>query len=140
MDTLETSDTSYPHIVFYDGNCPMCNAWVKQILKADKKAKIKFTPLEGTMAHQILSPIFAEYLLQNTIVFYSQGQIYLRSSAILEIFRMVGFPLNFLSFGKLAPLFIRDGIYKWIAERRYRYGPRYDSCPLPPPEWKDRFI
>ncbi len=127
-------------IIFYDGNCPMCNSWVKRIIKWDKKKVFQFAALESETAQKLLTPLLPDYLKEDTIIFRDDSQIYLRSNAVLRILKYLGFPLYLGLIFFFVPGFIRDGVYDWIAARRYKYGKRYDSCPLPPPEWRDRFL
>jgi predicted DCC family thiol-disulfide oxidoreductase YuxK len=127
-------------IVFFDGNCPMCNAWVKRIIRWDKEKKFHFAPLEGETAREMLAPVFPGYLAEDTIVLYDEGNIYLRSAAALRIMNTLRLPFKLMSLFALVPSKIRDWVYDRVAANRYRYGPRYDSCPVPPREWKDRFL
>ena len=100
----------------------------------------KFSPLEGPEAQKILSPLLPNYIQEDTIVFYDEGKVYLRSDAALKILSQLPFPFTLLSPGYLIPGAIRDSIYRWVANRRYKFGKRYDACPIPPQEWRDRFI
>ena len=127
-------------IVFYDGNCPMCNAWVKRLIKWDTKKVFSFAALEGETAQALLTPLMPDYLKEDTIIYYEDGRIYVRSNAAFRILKSLGGPLSLGSVFTIIPLPIRDGVYRWIANRRYKYGKRYDSCPLPPPEWRGRFL
>ena len=127
-------------VIFYDGLCPMCNSWVKRILRWDKKRIFHFSPLEGDFAKNTLEKIFPDYLKENTIVFYDEGHISVRSTAALNIVRQLGLPYSLFAIGYILPAAMRDVIYRWVANRRYRYGARYESCPMPPPEERTRFL
>jgi predicted DCC family thiol-disulfide oxidoreductase YuxK len=127
-------------VIFYDGLCPMCNAWVRRIIRWDKKKLFRFAPLESEMARETLGKIFPEYLEENTIVFFEDGHIRTRSSAALEIVKQLGFPYSLFTLGYILPKGMRDFMYRQVANRRYLYGQRYDSCPVPPLEHRDRFL
>lgn len=127
-------------IIFYDGYCPMCHSWVKRIIRWDKDKLFRFSPLEGPKAKALLSPLLENYLEEDTIVYYDEGNVYLRSDAALKILSQLQFPFTLLATGRIVPKSLRDNLYRWVANRRYRFGKRYDSCPVPPIEWKDRFI
>ena len=128
------------NIIFYDGLCPMCHAWVKRIIRWDKKKKFQFVPLESALAETMLKPTFPEYLKEDTLVYVQNGQVKIRSTAVLCILRTLGFPYTLFQIGWLVPGFIRDALYQAVANRRYRYGKRYEECPVPPKEWMDRFL
>ena len=116
----------------------MCHSWVRHIIRRDPEKRIKFAPLEGKTAEEILKPIFPDYLKEDTVVYYDNGHIYIRSNAALQIFQALGY--NFRWFSRFIPKNLLDKVYNWIAARRYKYGNRYNSCPLPPMEWRDRFM
>jgi predicted DCC family thiol-disulfide oxidoreductase YuxK len=118
----------------------MCHSWMKRFIKWDRSKIFKFAPLESEAAKNYLSPILPGYIKEDTIVYYDNGKTYLRSDAALRIIKELGFPYSFLSFGKLVPKLIRDSVYKWVANHRYKFGERYETCPLPPVEWRDRFL
>ncbi len=118
----------------------MCNGWVRRILKWDRNGSIRFSPLEGALAQELLAPVFPDYLRENTIIFYEDGKITMRSTAALHIAATLGFPYNLAGIGYLVPRPWRDAVYTAVANRRYRYGKRYDVCPMPPQEWRERFV
>ncbi|HJW31445.1 MAG TPA: DCC1-like thiol-disulfide oxidoreductase family protein [Saprospiraceae bacterium] len=127
-------------IIFYDGLCPMCNGWVRRFIAWDRDKVFRFAALESDKAKEILSPVFPDYLKEDTIIFYDDGKTYVRSDAIFHLMSHLRFPFKLMSIGRVIPRFFRDGVYRYIARHRYRFGPRYESCPIPPKEWRDRFI
>ena len=137
---LQLSNHRKSKIIFFDGNCPMCNSWVKRLIRMDRKKLFRFAPLEGDTAHQLLTSLLPHYLKEDTIVYYEDGHIFLRSKAALRIGKALGFPYNMSTVFSIVPLSIRDGVYRWVASRRYKYGKRYDSCPVPPVEWRDLIL
>lgn len=104
----------------------------------DKEKLFRFAPLDSQKAKEVLLPILPGYLEEDTLVYYSDGKVYLRSDAAIRIVQDLGYSLAGLA--KWVPKKWRDGVYRMIARRRYKYGERFASCPLPPVEWKDRFI
>jgi predicted DCC family thiol-disulfide oxidoreductase YuxK len=127
-------------VIFFDGECPMCNGWVKRFIRWDKNKIFKYAPLESETAKKMLGEIFPEYLKEDTIILFDDGKIYVRSTAALKILGQLKWPYSWSNLGLLVPRLIRDGVYRQIANHRYRFGKRYASCPVPPPEWRDRFL
>ncbi|MDQ3439132.1 MAG: DCC1-like thiol-disulfide oxidoreductase family protein, partial [Planctomycetota bacterium] len=40
----------------------------------------------------------------------------------------------------IVPLALANAVYNVVARSRYRIFGRFDACPLPRPEWRDRFL
>ena len=118
----------------------MCHSWMKRIYRWDHKKQFMYAPLEGNTARQMLAELFPNYLKENTVIYFEDGKVYTRSTAALKIIQRLGQPYTLIGAGWIVPRFIRDGVYRMIANRRYRYGQRYESCPLPPIEWRQRFL
>ena len=128
------------NIIFFDGLCPMCHGWVRRIIQMDKRKIFRFAPLEGETAGKMLSPLIPAYRQHESIILFHQGEVFLRSAAIFKILSLLGWPYKFLCIGTLVPRTLRDAWYDRVAARRYTFGKRYESCPLVPEKWKDRFI
>lgn len=118
----------------------MCYSWVKRLIKWDKRKIFQFAPLESEAAEKLLKPLMPDYLEEDTIIYYDNGHIMTRSDAVLSIIGQLGPAFGIMNIGKLIPKGLRDSVYRWVAARRFKYGKRFDSCPLPPVEWKDRFL
>jgi len=123
-------------IIFYDGVCALCNGTVKFVIRFDSKEKFSFSALDSDYASKHLK------LPENidSIVLLDKGNQFYKSDAVIRILIDIG------GFGKLAYLFymvpkpIRDFVYEFIANNRYKWFGKYDSCPVPSPEIRNRFI
>lgn len=128
-------------IVFYDGVCGLCHRWVWFILKRDKARTLQFAPLQGETA-KARKDFPAEL---RTVVFVLQlrgtgEQVYTHSEAALQLLDHVGVFWRVVSWLRIIPRPMRDWVYQMIAARRYRWFGKFESCPLPPAEWRDRFL
>lgn len=64
-----------------------------------------------------------------------------RSEAALAIARRLRFPWPLLAaLARVVPRRLRDAVYDAVARRRTRWYGRLDACPLPSPEWGERFL
>lgn len=132
-------------IVLYDGVCNLCDFTVRFILPRDPKGKFSFASLQGEFAKETAK---ADPLVRSaigthspeTLILIEDGRIYERSSAVLRIVSQLQFPWNLLGVLRIIPGPIRDAIYRWIARNRYRWFGKQDTCLLPSPEWKSRFL
>ena len=134
----ESGFDSRHKIVFFDGVCHLCNGFVDFAIQNETHPKrLKFAPLQGETAKQILSTQDRESL--STVIFYDQGKILRASDAVLEILKMMKFPWSLLGqAGKIAPLNFRDFLYQIVAKNRYQWFGEKDSCRIPLPHERDQ--
>lgn len=131
-------------VLLYDGVCGFCNKSVQLILKLDRQRKIKFAPLQSTFGesvcarHEELKGIDSVVLVENAG--QASEKIYVRSSAALRIAHYIGGFWRIFLIGYILPASIRDLLYDLIARNRYRFFGRYDTCMMPSPEVRSRFI
>jgi len=127
-------------VIFFDGVCNLCNASVQFAIERDNKNLFKFTALQGEYSKAVL-PKFNVGLNQlNSIILLEDGQLYTKSTAALKIAKKLNGLWPTLYVFILVPKFIRDWFYDIIAKNRYKWWGRQESCWLPTPELKQRFI
>lgn len=125
-------------VVLFDGVCNLCNASVRFIIRRDPKARFRFASLDSPAAPTLLAS--APRPLPDSIVLIENGRLYTQSAAALRIARGLSWPWPALYALILIPRPLRDALYAFIARRRHRWFGRQESCPLPTPELRDRFI
>jgi len=130
-----------PHdVVLFDGVCNLCNASVRFIINRDSRGRFKFASLQSVVAKQILKEIGVDTDALSTIVLIRQERCYVRSDAILEIARKLDGIWPLIYAARIIPRFIRDGVYRLIARHRYSWFGKKDSCMVPTPDLKTRFL
>jgi predicted DCC family thiol-disulfide oxidoreductase YuxK len=137
---MGSSDTIARAVVLFDGVCNLCNSSVQFIIKRDPKAKIHFAALQSNYGKEQLNQFNIASTSFESIVLIKNGKLYQRSNAVLEICRLMGGLWPLLYFFKIIPAFIRDWMYNWIANNRYRWFGRQDECMIPTPALKARFL
>lgn len=133
-------------VVFYDGVCGLCNRFTQFLLARDRAGRIAFAPLQGPNARARLPRYGVDPADLDTVYVIADWdlpgeRIYARAPAVLHALRQLGGAWSLAArLAGLVPGPIADAIYDLIARRRYRVFGRYDTCPLPKPEWKGRFM
>lgn len=126
-------------IVFFDGVCGMCNYTVDFLLKHDTQERLLFAPLQGTTAAERLDPRDVGSL--SSIVFLVNGQAYRHSSAVARILWRIGGVWRILgAMLWLVPWPLRHLGYKLTAKLRYRLFGKKETCRMPTPEERARFL
>ena len=135
----ETTLLDEKSIIFFDGVCGLCNRFVDSLLKRDTQNMFLFAPLQGETAHRLLSKSDTETL--GSIVFWEQGRTFRRSTAVVRVFRKLGGVWACLGWGLwIVPKPLRDLGYKLVAVNRSRLFGRKETCRLPTPEERSRFL
>jgi predicted DCC family thiol-disulfide oxidoreductase YuxK len=128
-------------ILLFDGVCNLCNGAVQWVIRHDPEGKIYFAPLQSEMGQQLLRQAGLPKEELSTIVLYLNGHLYTRSDAALQVLKQLGglWGLLYVKL-KFIPRPIRDAAYDWIARNRYRWFGKRESCMVPTPELKARFL
>ena len=126
--------------VFFDGVCNLCNRGVNFLISKDKKEVLKFASLQSEYAQNIIPKALLNRENLDTIIVYLDGKFYDRSNAVLKLCNILGGGFYVFLIGYLIPRFIRDGLYRFIANNRYRWFGKQSQCRVPSPELKDRFL
>jgi predicted DCC family thiol-disulfide oxidoreductase YuxK len=133
-------------IILYDGVCGLCNRLVQFLLKHDREGRLHFASLQSEFAAKVLGRhgIDAKDLdTVHVVVNYDQPgeRVLQRSDAILRAGRELGgFWGTSSSIARVVPRPLRDIAYKLVATNRYRVFGKFDTCMLPDPSQRSRFI
>jgi predicted DCC family thiol-disulfide oxidoreductase YuxK len=107
-------------ILFYDGDCPLCNRVVTFILNHEKDSKILFSALDTAAANEFLSKQPSYKREEDTVYFFDGNQLYTKSTAVLKLLPFLKGYLLMLRLGWLLPRSMRDSVYDFVAKRRQR--------------------
>jgi predicted DCC family thiol-disulfide oxidoreductase YuxK len=133
-------------IVLYDGVCGLCNRLVQFLLKRDKKGRLRFASLQSDFATKVLTRhgIDPKDLdtVQVVLNYEQHGERVLnRSDAILSAGEELGIPWSALAtMARIVPRALRDIVYGFVARNRYHVFGKYDTCMLPDPTQRHRFL
>ena len=126
-------------LVIFDGVCGLCDSVVQWLLDHDAEGRLHYAPLQGELAAALRAqnPVFPNEL--DTIVFIREGKSYLRSQAVLQIFRELPAPWSWLSLFRFIPSVLTDLGYRALASSRYRLFGKLEACRIPEPQEAARF-
>lgn len=128
------------HIVLFDGHCNLCNGLVQFIIKRDPKAKFKFAALQSKAGKQLMEVVGLSAEGMGTIVLIQKEKAYVRSDAALRIARELKGAWAAAYLLRFVPRFIRDAVYSFVAERRYSWFGRQETCMLPTADTARRYL
>jgi predicted DCC family thiol-disulfide oxidoreductase YuxK len=140
-------ETSAQPVLLYDGECGLCNAVVRFMLKRDRRGVLRFAPLQGKTGQALLrrhglnTQDFDSLVLVEDLA-SGEGGCFLRSAGALRALAELGGGWRwFARVLAVIPAGLRDGIYRLVARLRYRLFGRYRPTASPPnPEWVGRIL
>ena len=127
-------------VVLFDGVCHLCNRSVQFIIKRDKKERFVFAPLQGIAGRELLREHNLPAEEMKSFILIEQNKAYSRSTGALRVCKHLGSGWQLLYGFIIVPRFIRDAIYNWVARNRYKWFGKRESCRIPAPEERARFL
>ncbi|MEH7238947.1 thiol-disulfide oxidoreductase DCC family protein [Bacillus sp. JJ1562] len=127
------------HIILFDGVCNFCNSSVQFILKRDSKQLYHFASLQSDAGKALLKKHGIPEDT-NSFVLIEGDRFFTKSSAALRVCRNLKGLYRFLYIFRFIPAPIRDIFYHVIANNRYKWFGKQESCMLPPPDVRKRFL
>jgi predicted DCC family thiol-disulfide oxidoreductase YuxK len=128
-------------IILFDGVCNLCNSAVQFIIKHDKGDVFRFVALQSELGQEILAYIGIDSKNIDSIVLYEPGvAYYYKSDAALQIAKKLDGLFSLGIILKIIPTGIRNRLYDYIAKNRYKWYGKKESCMIPTPELKIKFL
>jgi predicted DCC family thiol-disulfide oxidoreductase YuxK len=139
------SQTQSNPIVLYDGVCGLCNHLVQFLLKRDTHDRFRFASLQSEFANKLLTHHGVDpHDLDTVYVVKDYGQpdesLLARSDAILFMLTPLNGLWKLAGVGRVLPRAFRDAVYKIVARNRYRVFGKHESCMLPGPQHRAKFL
>ena len=134
---------STPDTILFDGVCNLCNGFVQFVIRHDPAGRFRFAALQSEAARALLAanglpPAAAAD--PESVLLLSGGRLYSHSAAVLRVAHGLGGAWRLARLGEVLPRAWRDAAYRFVARHRYRWFGRQESCMLPTPALKARFL
>lgn len=131
-------------VLLYDGICGICNTGVQTILRFDRRNTLRFAALDSDFATDVLARHPALTGVDSMVFVDNPGQVdervTIRSAGLLRVADYLGGPWRALRIAGVIPAPLRDRLYDGFAHIRYRVFGTKDTCPIPAPEVRARFL
>jgi predicted DCC family thiol-disulfide oxidoreductase YuxK len=127
-------------VILFDGICNLCNRAVQFVIKHDRKKIFLFAPLQSNEGQKLSQQYQLPTNNWNSFVLIENGKTYSSSTAVLKVARNLNGIFKLAYALMIIPKFIRDSIYKWVSNNRYKWFGKREACMIPTPELKARFL
>ncbi|MYL33582.1 DUF393 domain-containing protein [Pontibacillus yanchengensis] len=126
-------------IILFDGECNFCDVSVQFILKRDKQEQFTFASLQGEHGQKLLKQHGISSSV-DSFVLVDDKQIHFQSTAALKVCKELAGAWKLLYVFIVIPKPIRDKVYNFVANNRYKWFGKKNQCALPSPETRKRFL
>ena len=140
-----TNTEDMQRVLLYDGVCALCNGLVRFVLKRDRRDVYRFAPLQSAIAAEILERHGRDPTQLNTMyLIHNYGtpreKLSSRGRGALRVLRGLGGRWRACIVLEVLPSFVLNLGYHIVARSRYRLFGRLETCPVPPPEHRAKFL
>ncbi|HEY9362251.1 MAG TPA: DCC1-like thiol-disulfide oxidoreductase family protein [Chitinophagaceae bacterium] len=127
-------------IILFDGVCNFCNAIINFIIRQDNKKVFRFATLQSKTGKEILLQNHFPENYCKTFLLIDGEKVYKSSTAGIKLYGMLPWYWKWTQILWIVPRFIRDGIYEYISDNRYRWFGKREHCMIPAADTKERFL
>lgn len=127
-------------IILFDGICNLCDGAVKFVIKHDPENQFLFASLQSEAGQRLLKQYKLPLENFNSFILIQDEKVYSKSTGALKVARQIKGVWSWLYIFIIIPAFIRDAVYAWIAQNRYKWFGKKEACMIPTPELKARFL
>jgi predicted DCC family thiol-disulfide oxidoreductase YuxK len=122
------------------------------VIDHERGGVLKFAALQsepgGALLARSTTPEQAKRLLEgvsgsgdpDSLALIEDGRLFTHSTAALRMARYLRWPWRGLAAFWIVPRPIRDAVYRWFARHRYAWFGKTESCRVPTPELRARFL
>ncbi|MEO5774073.1 MAG: thiol-disulfide oxidoreductase DCC family protein [Sphingomicrobium sp.] len=127
-------------VIVFDAICPLCSANAQFVLRHDRKRRFRLASMQGEAGATLYRRFGINPENPETMIVVDGGRALRDSDAVIAIWSGLGWPWRLGAAARLVPRFVRDPLYRLIARNRYRWFGRRESCYVPRPEDRFRFL
>jgi predicted DCC family thiol-disulfide oxidoreductase YuxK len=139
------SEPASQAIVLYDGVCGLCNRAVQFLLKRDRLDRLQFASLQSNLAARVLARHGLDQKSLDTVyavLNYEEANetLLAKGDAFLFFAEVIGGIWSVARVGRIIPRPVRNWLYDFIARHRYQVFGKSESCMLPDPKQRHKFL
>ena len=127
-------------VLLFDGVCNLCNGSVRFVLKHERQPNLRFASLQSPFGQTVCRDLGLNTIDHQSIIYISKGRVLQKSQAVIAVLSDMGGIWRTAKLLSVLPTKFSDWIYDRIAQNRYKWFGRQDTCMVPGQENADRFI
>ena len=114
------------HLLFYDGDCPLCQRFIRFVVASDEQKVFLFASLQGETAKKEVAHLYLKNPSLDTLVLIEdynnppKRQILIEGRGAFRVLWLLGGQYRLLGWLSFLPSYLFDIGYRFVAKRRYR--------------------
>jgi predicted DCC family thiol-disulfide oxidoreductase YuxK len=130
----------YHNLILFDGVCNFCNTAVQTVIKIDNQKIFKFAAIQSQLGQRLYHQNSLDPVDIQTLMFVDGDRVLTKSDAVLAVLSRLDGGWQLLGWFRAIPQPWRDWAYTEFARQRFALFGRRESCMIPTPEVRSRFI
>jgi predicted DCC family thiol-disulfide oxidoreductase YuxK len=136
---VEQDPRAGPTIVFFDGQCGLCNKFVRFVIKYNSARDLRYCWLQSDIADGLLSKK-GVVVDMSSIILMDNDKVFFEAEAFLKIVSKLDYPARLFSILGIFPQFVANFVYRLISRRRYGIFGKSEVCQIPTEEHRDLLL
>jgi len=126
-------------LILFDGVCVFCSRWVRFVLARDVARRFRFVIIQSETGRALAARFGIDPDAPQTNAVILNDRVWFKSDAALMVLDALP-ATRLLALLRWAPRVVRNPVYDLLASNRYRIIGRSDTCMIPSPQDRDRFV
>jgi len=127
-------------IWLYDGLCGFCSWSVRFLLAHERLPSSRFVALQSKPGRALARQHGIDPDEPSSFLFIDGGRAFGKSDGLIALASHLRWPWRAMKWMRFLPKRWRDALYDLLARNRFRIIGRKETCDLPPPHVRARFI
>lgn len=127
-------------LIVFDGECVFCSARVQFVLRHDKAKRYRFLAAQSPLGEALYRHYGQNERDYKTNILIEDGSAHFKSRGTIQMLAGLGFPWSLVKILRILPQGLADRLYEYMARNRLRIAGQRQTCFVPSPELRDRFL
>ena len=127
-------------IIIFDGECVFCSGWARFVIAVDRRRRFRLLAAQSPLGQALYRHLGLDPTNYETNILIENGLAYYKADGSIRMAAGLGFPWSLAMVARALPKRWRDGLDDVVARNRYRIFGRTETCYVPRPEDRDRFL
>lgn len=127
-------------LVVFDGECVLCSRFFRYMWRHDRAERFRYALAQSPLGTRLYDALGLPTDAFETNLVIVEGRIYQKLDAFAAAMRALGGVRRAAGLVRLLPRAIKDPLYLGVARNRYALFGRFDSCMVPTPKLRARFL